>query len=62
MQNFDHFEREDQLHGLNILEVINSEKCDCLNARKLMFQNTLPESKCSRLPNTAEIYTAARLS
>ena len=60
--NYEHFEKKDKLHSLNILEVINSEKCGCLNTLKLLFQNTLPESKCSRLPNTAEIYTTARLS
>ena len=32
-----HFEEKDQLHGLNILEVIDSEKCGYLNDQKLHF-------------------------
>ena len=45
-QNFAHFEEKDQLHSLNILEVIDSDKCGYLNARKFLFYNTLPDSRC----------------
>ena len=53
-QNFLHFEKKDQLSNLNILKVIDSEKYGCLNPRKLLFQNTLGESTCSWVLNTAE--------
>ena len=36
-QNLVHFVKKDQVYSLNILEVIDSEKCCWLNARKLMF-------------------------
>ena len=61
-RNFVHFGTGDELHRLNIWEVIDSEKCGDLNAPKLLFQNTILESKCSGVPNTAEIRTAALLS
>ena len=61
-QNYVHFEKKDQLYRFNIWEVINSEKCGYLNARKLLFQNTLPESTCSRVLNTADFIMAALLS
>ena len=61
-QNFEHFQKKDQLHSFNISEVIDSEKCGYLNARKLLFQNTLRESTRSRVKNTAEINMAALLS
>ena len=32
-----HFENKDQLHNFNILEVNDSEKCNYLSARKLLF-------------------------
>ena len=53
------FEKEDQLHGLNISEVIDFEKCDYLNTRNLFFPDALRESLCSRVLNTAEITMAA---
>ena len=56
------FENEDQLHSLNISEVIDSEKCGYLNARKLLFQNTLRGSTCSRVENVDVICTAPLLS
>ena len=59
--NFAHFSKKHQLHTLNILVVIDSEKCGRLNARKLLFQNTLGESKYSRVTNTGEICAGARL-
>ena len=40
-QNFAHSENKDQLHSLNILEVIDSDKCGYFSARQLPFQNTL---------------------
>ena len=40
---------------LNILEVTDSEKCGYLNARTLVFWNTLPESISSRVANTDKI-------
>ena len=58
-QSFPHFWKKDQLHTLNTWEVIESKKCGYLNARILLFQNTLQESTCSRVPNTAEVSTAA---
>ena len=45
-----------------MLEVIDSEKCGYLNARKLFFSNTLPESMCSQVLNTAEMTMGALLS
>ena len=35
--NFPHFEKKDQPHGSNYLEVIDSEKSGYFNARKLLF-------------------------
>ena len=61
-QNFGHSEKKGQLLSLNNSNVILSEKCCYLNARKLLFQNTLRESICSRVPNTAELSTALSLS
>ena len=57
-KNFAHFQKKDQLHGLNISEVIGSKKCGYLNGRKLPFQNTLRQSTCSRVPNNDKICTA----
>ena len=51
-----------QCDSSNILEVIDSEKCSCLNAKKLLFQNTLQESTCSRLPKTVPVCAAWFLS
>ena len=53
--------KKDQVHSVNILQVIGSEKCGCLNDRKLLIWNTLQESTFSRVQNTAEIYMAALL-
>ena len=61
-QNYVHFEEKDQLYSFNIWEVIDSKICGYLNARKLLFWNTLPEWKCSVVPNTVEDCTAALLS
>ena len=61
-QNFAHFESKGQLYSLNSWEAIDSEKCGCLKAWKLVFQNTLWQSKCGRVPNNAEICLAAPLS
>ena len=35
--NLSHFEKKGQFHCLNILEVIDPEKCGYFNARKLLF-------------------------
>ena len=48
------FWKKDQLHSLKISEVIHCGKCGYLNARKLLFSNTLRESTCSRVLNSAE--------
>ena len=61
-ENFRHFEKKDHLHSINISEFIEPRKCSYLNARKLLFWNTFPESTCSRITNIAETYTAALLS
>ena len=37
IQNSVSFENKDQLHKLNISEVIDPEKCGYFNARKLLF-------------------------
>ena len=50
------------LDSLTIFEVTDSKICAYLNAKKLLFQNTLRESTCSRVPNTTEICTGAPLS
>ena len=36
-QKFSHFGKKDQLHSLNILEVIDLDKCGYFNAGKLLF-------------------------
>ena len=56
-----HFEKKDQLFSLNISEVSDSEKCGYLNARKLLFQNTLRESTYPRVLNTADTTMEALL-
>ena len=56
-----HFEKKDQLDSLNISEVRDSEKCGYSNVRKLLFQNTLRESTCSRVINSADTTMAALL-
>ena len=58
-QNFAHFGKKVLLYSLNSWEVIDYEKSGCLNAWKLLFQNTLRQSKCWRVPNTTEIFLAA---
>ena len=57
-----HFEKKGQRYNLNFSQVIDSEKYGYLNARKLLLQNTLPESTCSRVLNTAGTTMAALLS
>ena len=49
-----HVEKKDQLCSLNISKVSDSEKCGYLNAQKLVFQNTIGESTCSGILNTAD--------
>ena len=36
-QNFAHFEEKDQLHSLNISELIDPDKSGYFNGRKLLF-------------------------
>ena len=57
-----HVLKKDQLYSLNIFEVIDSENYGYLNAGKLVLQNILRESSCSRVLNTAETAMAALLS
>ena len=61
-QNFADFQKKDQVHSLIICEIIESQKCVDVNARKLLFNNALRESMCSRVPDTVEICTAGLLS
>ena len=49
-----HFEKKDQLYSSNITQISDSGKCCYLDAGKLLFQNTLRESTCSRVLNTAD--------
>ena len=56
-----HFEKKHQLYSLNISEVSDSRKCGYLNAQKLLFQDTLRESTCSRALHTANTIMAALL-
>ena len=42
---FEHFEKKDELHSLNILEVLDTEECDFLNPRKLLLEKTLLKSR-----------------
>ena len=42
--NFSHFDKKDKLHSLNNLEVTDTKECGFLNARKLVFHNTLLKS------------------
>ena len=61
-QTFSHFHKKDQVHSLNIWEIIESEKSVDFNAWKLLFEKTLPESTCSHVTNNVEICTAELLS
>ena len=42
--NFHHFGKKDELHSVNILEVIDTEECCLLNGGKLLLQNTFLKS------------------
>ena len=57
-QNCGHLEKNFELYSLNSWEAIDFKKCGFLNARKLLFQNTLPQSKYSRVLSTAQICLA----
>ena len=59
--NFVSLGKEDQLHSLNISKVIDSKKCSYMDAKKQLFQNTLREWTCSRVPNTVQILMAPLL-
>ena len=39
--NLEHLEKKEELHSLNISEVIDTEECNFFNARKLLLQNIL---------------------
>ena len=56
------FKKNDHLDSLNISEVIDSEKCSYLNAKKQLFQNTFRQWTCSRVPDTVQICMARPLS
>ena len=56
-----HFEKKYQLDSSIITEVSDSGECGYLNARKLLFQNTVREPTCSRLLNTADTNMEALL-
>ena len=60
--NFAYSEKKDHFDRLNISEFFHSEKCSYLNAKKQLFQNTLWQWTCSRVPNTAQICMAVLLS
>ena len=60
-ENYVRFEKKDQLYSLNISELTDSERGGYLNAPKLVFQNTLRESTCSRVLNTAHTNLEALL-
>ena len=60
-QNFTHFQNKNQVHSLNIYEVIECRKCGDFNDRKFLFYNIVWESTCFRVQNTVEIDTAALL-
>ena len=57
-----HFEERDQLHSLNIFEVIEAEKCSYFNTRKIHFLNSFKQSTCSEDGNTDGTCTGALLS
>ena len=52
-------EEKAQLYSLNISEVIQSKNYCYLKARKILFQNTLQESTCSRVLNASEMNMGA---
>ena len=45
-RNFAHVQNKDEVHSFKIWEVIEPEKCVDLNALRLLFNSTLPESTC----------------
>ena len=61
-QKFVYLQKNHQLDSLNISEVIDSEKCSYLNAKKQLFQKTIRDSPSWRVPNTAQICMAVLLS
>ena len=60
--NSSYLQKKDHLDSLNISQVIDSEKCSYLNAKKQLFQNIPPQWTCSRVPNTAQVCMTALLS
>ena len=61
-QNFAHFDQNDQLHSLNISEVIDPDKCGYFNIRNVLFNNTLCQYTCLRITNTSGTCTTTLLS
>ena len=59
--NFLCLDKKDQLDKLNFSEVIDSQKCCYLYAKKQLFQNTFRQWMCLRVMNTAQICMAALL-
>ena len=57
--NLKYFERKDHSHSLSITEIINFETGSYLNAQKAIFNATLRQTTCERVPNTAEVSTEA---
>ena len=55
--NLEYFEKKDQSYSLSITEIINCETGSYLNVQKAIFQATLRQTTCYRVPNTAEIST-----
>ena len=53
--NAEYFGKKDQSHSLSITEIIDYETGSYWNVQKAIFHATLRESRCQRLPNTAQI-------
>ena len=53
-----HFQNEVQIHRLNVLEIIDSEKNGYLNTPNVPLLNTFEESTCAQVTITAEISKA----
>ena len=60
--NIKDFEKKDENPSLIISEIIESEESGYLNVYKVLLENTIRESTCWRVRNTAEISTAPLLT
>ena len=56
---FGYFVKKNNLYLFNISRVIDSKKCDYLNARMFLFQNTLRKLTCQGVVNTVQLTTTA---